>query len=109
MARGKGVPVGYKEDWAYHGRWSERKIRKGLWRFRFRATKRRRARSYGSFGKGTKGAWRIKGVQRIIKIGKGQYQTVFDGTKRPIYFSVKKPYKKYNRRRGYRRRYKRRW
>lgn len=53
------VKPGYKESWKYVGRWREKKLRKGLWKFRFQATKRRRAKSYGQFGKGTKGAWKI--------------------------------------------------
>ena len=59
--RRRGVPVGYNENWKYVGRWSEKKIKPGIWRFRFRATKRRKARGYGSFGKGTTGAWDILG------------------------------------------------
>ena len=70
--RKKGVPVNYKENWKYVGRWEEKKIRPKLWRFRFRATKRRRARSYGSFGKGTTGLWKINGYQRIRKTGLGE-------------------------------------
>ena len=95
----RGVPPGYVENWKYTGRWSEKKIRKGLWKFRFRATKRRRAKSYGGFGKGTRGAWAIKGVQRIIKTGLGEYQTDFRGTKKPIYFNVRKTRRKRYRRR----------
>lgn len=90
----KGVPTGYKENWAYHGRWTEKKLRKGLWKFTFRATKRRKAKSYGSFGKGTTGIWAIKGKQYIKKTGKGKYQTKFIGTKKPINFKIRKPYKK---------------
>lgn len=86
---GKGVPAGYRENWKYVGRWSERKVRKGLWKFRFRATKRRKARSYGNFGKGTTGAWKINGIQYIKKTGKGEYQTDFRGTKRPLKFNVR--------------------
>lgn len=87
----RGVRPGYKEDWKYVGRWSEKKLKPGLWKFRFRATKRRRSRGYGSFGKGTTGAWKINGVQHIIKTNKGEYQTDFQGYKRPIYFNVKRP------------------
>ena len=43
----------------------------------------------GSFGKGTKGAWKIKGTQYITKTGKGKYQTDFRGTKKPMKFYVK--------------------
>lgn len=89
----KGVPPGYKEDWAYRGRWSERKLKPGLWKFRFRATKRRKANDYGNFGKGTKGAWKINGVQYIKKTGLGKYQTDFIGYKKPLKFYVKKPRK----------------
>lgn len=88
--RTTSVPAGYKENWKYVGRWSERKVKKGLWKFRFRATKRRRAKSYGNFGRGTKGVWAIKGKQYIRKTGKGEYQTDFIGTKRPIKFNVVK-------------------
>lgn len=89
--KGNGVPPGYTENWAYHGRWSEKKIKKGLWKFRFRATKRRRATTFGSFGVGTTGAWSIKGIQYIKKTNKGEYQTDFRGTKVPIRFNVKRP------------------
>lgn len=87
MAR--GVPVGYKEAWRYLGRWRERKVAPGKWKFEFRATKRRRARSYGSFGKGTTGKWKINGVQYIKKTGKGKYQTYLVGTKRNLGFKVR--------------------
>lgn len=83
------VPPGYKENWKYTGKWSEKKVKKGLWKFRFKATKRRRAKSYGNFGKGTKGAWKINGIQYIEKTGKGKYQTDFIGYKRPLKFYVK--------------------
>jgi len=89
--KGRGVPPGYKENWNYKGRWSEKKLRKGLWKFRFRATKRRKARNFGNFGVGTTGAWKINGVQYIRKTGLGEYQTDFRGYKRPLRFNVKKP------------------
>lgn len=85
------VPAGYTEDWKYKGHWHETKKRKGLWTFTFRATKTRKAKTYGSFGKGTKGAWKIQGIQYITKTGKGRYQTTFKGTKKPLKFTVKKP------------------
>lgn len=91
--RNKGVPAGYKEAWKYVGRWREKKLRKGKWRFTFTATKRRRAKTYGSFGKGTKGAWKINAIQYIEKTGKGKYQTKMIGTKKPIKFHVKRPKK----------------
>ena len=87
--KSKGVPAGYKENWKYVGKWSETKKRKGLWKFRFQATKRRKAKSYGSFGKGTTGAWKINGIQYIRKTGLGEYQTDFRGWKRPLKFNVK--------------------
>lgn len=96
----RGVPKNYREIWGYRGRWDERKLRKGLWAFKFKATKRRGSRSYGNFGKYTKGAWNIRAKQFILKTGKGKYQTVMVGFKRPIYFKVRKPksYSKGNRR-----------
>ena len=64
----KGIKAGYIHNWKYKGAWNEKKIRKGLWRFSFRATKSHRGkRSEGNFGVGTKGAWRIKGMQYIKK------------------------------------------
>lgn len=88
--RNSSVPAGYEENWKYVGRWSEKKLRKGLWKFRFKATKRRRARSLGNFGVGTTGAWKINGIQKIRKTNKGEYQTDFQGYKRPLQFNVKK-------------------
>ena len=88
--RTKGVPPGYRERWKYTGLWDETKKKPGLWNFTFQATKRRRAKGYGPFGKGTKGAWKIKGIQYIEKTGKGQYQTKLIGTKKPLKFYVKK-------------------
>jgi hypothetical protein len=86
-----GVPIGYPEDWAYHGHWKEKKTGIGKWKFTFKATKTRKAKSYGSFGKGTTGRWQIKGIQYITKTGKGKYQTKLVGTKRSLGFKVKKP------------------
>lgn len=90
----RGVRPGYRENWKYTGRWSERKVRPGLWKFGFRATKRRRANSFGSFGRGTTGAWKINATQYIRKTNKGEYQTYMRGTKRPIFFNVRKPYRR---------------
>ena len=92
--RGRGVPAGYREIWGYKGVWDEKKLRKGLWKFGFKATKKRKSGSYGSFGKGTKGVWDIRGKQYIVKTGKGEYQTRLVGYKRPMKFKVRKPYKK---------------
>lgn len=90
----RGVPSNYREIWNYKGKWDETKLKKGLWKFRFVATKRRKANSYGSFGKGTTGAWKINGIQYIRKTGKGEYQTDFRGYKKPIFFIVKQPQKR---------------
>lgn len=85
------VPKGYRENWTYsRGKWTEKKVRKGLWKFTYSANKRRKATSYGEFGKGTKGAWKINAVQYIEKTGKGQYKTKMIGTKVPLKFYVKK-------------------
>lgn len=91
-----GVPLGYFENWKYNGRWKEKPIKrlangKKLWAFRFRAIKNRPATSYGSFGKGTVGRWKIVAYQDIKKIGKGKYVTDMKGFKTPIYFKVIKP------------------
>lgn len=99
MAR--GVPKGFRHNWGYHGHWDERKIKKGLWKFKFRATKSRKtAKSMGSFGIGTTGAWDIKARQYIKKTGLGKYQTTMIGTKRPLKFKVRKPYRKKRRYKG---------
>lgn len=89
MNIGKAVPSGYQENWAYRGRWSEKKLRKGLWKFTFKATKNRRAKSYGNMGKGTTGAWKIDAIQYIRKTGKGRYETTMKGTKKPLKFTVR--------------------
>lgn len=89
----RGVPSRFRHVWGYKGVWDETKIRPRLWRFRFRASKGKKSKSYGNFGKGTTGAWKINGIQYIKKTGKGKYQTDFKGYKRPLYFKVKKPYK----------------
>lgn len=102
-----GVPKGYKHKWKYKGAWSEKKVRKGLWRFRFRATKSHKGRrGEGNFGVGTKGAWKIKGIQYIRKISPNAYQTELIGTKTPMKFYVrKKKQNKRYRRRKYKQRY----
>jgi hypothetical protein len=93
----KAVGKGFRHIWKYNGKWDETKIRPGLWKFKFRASKGKRSKRYGSFGKGTKGAWYIKGIQYIEKTGKGKYQTTLIGTKKPLKFYVKKPKRKYRR------------
>lgn len=93
--RRKGVPSGYRENWAYHGRWSEKKIRPGLWKGTYTATKRRRANSYGNFGKGTFIKWKLYGYQTAVKVGKGIYQTVFKFYKRPVKVKVRRTRKRY--------------
>lgn len=87
----KGVPKGYRHIWGYRGRWDEIKVKPGLWRFTFQATKGHKGKkSYGNFGKGTKGAWYIQGIQYITKTGKGTYQTKLIGIKKPLRFYIKK-------------------
>ena len=90
----RGVPKNFRHVWKYKGVWDETKVRPGLWKFNFKATKGKTSRSMGSFGVGTKGAWKIKGVQYIKKTGMGRYQTRLVGTKKPLDFYVKKK-KKY--------------
>lgn len=106
--KNKGVPLGYFESWNYQGRWNEKPIKRlpngrKVWKIRFKATKRRPAQSWGGFGKGTRGRWKIIAIQDIIKTGKGTYKTDMKGYKTPVYFHVKKPrqqriyYKNYHR------------
>lgn len=92
----RATPAGFHHDWTYKGRWNETKIRTGLWKFKFRATKSHKGkRTYGQFGKGTTGTWRINAIQRITKISPNAYQTTMYGTKKPIRFNVKQPNKRY--------------
>lgn len=93
--KSKGVPKGYKHIWGYKGVWNERKTRKGLWKFTFKATKGHKHKGIGSFGVGTTGAWKIKGVQYIKKISPNKYQTKLVGTKIPLKFNVVKPHRKH--------------
>ena len=93
--RKSGVPIGYKENWKYVGKWSEKKIAPRTWKFRFQATKGRKSKGYGGFGKGTTGKWYIRGIQSVRKTGKGFYQTDFKGIKKSLGFKVKKTKKKY--------------
>jgi len=103
MAR--AVKKGYRHLWNYHSSlWDETKKKdkygKTYWKVRWGAIKSKRSKSYGGFPKGFRGKWSLKGVQRIVKTGKGRYRTVFTGIKRPIKFYSPK-YKK----RKYRRKY----
>lgn len=75
------VPRGYVHNWKYTGRWHERKVSPKKWKIDFRATKGKRARGYGNFGKGFRIKWRINAVQYAKKTGKGTYQTRMVGTK----------------------------
>lgn len=90
------VKKGYRHVWKYTGRWDETKLGRGKgWKINFRATKRRRHRSMGEFGIGTKGAWRIKGIQYIVKTGRDTYKTKLVGRKYPLKFHVKRPRRRY--------------
>lgn len=85
MVRSKrrGVPAGYTHNWKYTGHWKETKGRNGVWRGRFRATKRTRS-GRGGPRPGFKIKWYIKGIQTAIKTRKGTYQTDFKFTKKKI-------------------------
>ena len=87
----RSVPKNFRHIWKYKGVWDERKVRPGLWRFNFKATKGKSSSKMGSFGVGTKGAWKISGIQYIQKLDKGRYQTNLIGTKKPLKFYVRKP------------------
>ena len=41
--RRKAVPKGYVHIWGYRGRWYEKKIAPGKWRFKFIATKNKKS------------------------------------------------------------------
>lgn len=90
------VPKGYTHNWTYKGHWKETKLKPGLWKIKFKATKNRKtAKTIGNFGIGTTGTWKIKAIQHIKKTGKGTYQTTMIGTKKPLKFNIKKPKKRY--------------
>lgn len=80
----KGVPVKYKAYWRYKGVWKETKVKPGTWKLSFRATKNRKAKSYGSHPKGRRIRWKFTGYQDVIKTDKGKYQTHLYGTKRLV-------------------------
>lgn len=80
----RGVPTGYQHSWFYKGRWNERKVGRGRWKFRFRATKTRGGSSKGGFRRGQRIVWRISGYQTATKIGGRTYLTDFQGTKTVI-------------------------
>lgn len=50
--------------------------------------------SWGNFGRGTRGRWKIIAYQDIIKTGKGKYYTDMKGYKTPVFFIVKNPNKR---------------
>lgn len=79
---------GSRHNWAYRGRWFERKIAPGKWRFSFMATKRQKA--HPGVKRGSRFIWKINGVQRAVKTKSGRYQTKFTGTKKLIKAKVKK-------------------
>lgn len=77
-----GVWTGYRAKWRYRGLWTEKKIRPGVWKFKFVATKGRPAKGYGSIARRDEINWSFGRVnQRVRKIGKGRYQTVMTGYK----------------------------
>lgn len=86
------MPVrrGYKHIWGYKGVWREYKIRPGLWKFTFKATKSKKAKDYGPVGKGSEFGWKFEDVkQKAVKGYKGRYNTVMTGYKRFNYSKVK--------------------
>jgi hypothetical protein len=94
--RNKGVPKNYKHIWGYRGVWKEKKRGRGKgWDFTFNATKNHKHKGMGSFGIGTKGAWKVIGIQYITKTGKNTYQTKLIGKKYPLKFYVKKPRRRF--------------
>lgn len=79
MAR--GVPKGYRHNWAYRGHWQEQKTGKGTWAVDFRATKHRGGSPRGGLPKGSKITWDLRGTQTAVKTGDKKYQTRFRATK----------------------------
>lgn len=84
--RMRSVPRGYRHDWRYRGRWRERKVGRGKWKFDFRARKSRSvpAKSMGSVKKGDKITWRVRGTQTVTKVSKDQYSTRLVGSKKLV-------------------------
>lgn len=80
MAR-RGVPKGYVHNWSYRGRWWEKKIKPGVWKVVFRATKRNKS-GRGGPKPGFRIVWGFRNVkQKAVKTGRGQYQTVLTAQK----------------------------
>lgn len=76
------VWTGYRSKWGYKGVWTEKKLRPGLWKFRFVATKTRKAKGYGTITRGDEINWGFKKVRQYVKkTGKGRYHTVLTGLK----------------------------
>lgn len=88
----RATPKGYRHIWRYHGRWDETKLTPRKWRFRFRATKGKKSKGYGGFGKGFWVKWKIDGIQTAYKTNKGTYQTDLRGTKTLIKSGNKRRY-----------------
>lgn len=80
----RGVKTGYKAWWKYKGVWKEKKVKPGNWKLSFRATKNRKAKSFGSHPIGRRIRWKIIGFQDVIKTKKGQYQTHLYGNKKLV-------------------------
>jgi hypothetical protein len=84
----KGVPKGYKENWAYHGRCSERKVGPSTWKGTLVSTKYRHTKAMGP-RPGSRFAWDWKGRQTVVKTGKGRYETRLNYTKRLVRAKVR--------------------
>jgi hypothetical protein len=83
---------GSKHNWAYRGKWFERKKKPGLWIFSFKATKNQKPRR--GVKPGSRYKWRINATQTAVKTKKGRYQTKMVGTKRLIKSRVRRRFRK---------------
>lgn len=90
----RGVPKGYRHHWDYKdARWHENKVKPGVWKITFMATKGRRGKKAkfhpGAPPIGTRIRWKVTGIQRAIKISRNKYKTKMIGTKRLL--KIKRP------------------
>lgn len=85
--RKTGVPTGYMHYWDYpNGKWMEKKVMPGLWRFEYTSSKHRHGRQAkyhpNAPGPGSRVHWIIHAHQYAVKTSPNSYQTKMTGWKR---------------------------
>lgn len=86
--------VGGSHHWRYGGgHWYEKKVRPGVWKFRYSSRKYQRPRP--GVRSGSRYKWKINAVQYARKERSGRYSTHMVGQKKLIRARVKKRRFKY--------------